>query len=357
MMWYIAIHDIRNFFRSQRTVFLWLVASMIASAVVMNYSYSFARYRGNVYEEQSGAGLPLYKISSSAISGNTLDQFLGELEKSELPRITQWNVMTDTQDGKRIAGATEISQEPWELTGMWTEGYASIGDWEQNACAISEHLLNNDGKLKMTGEEISLNDTPYVIRAVYEPLGQGADVVVSLNEYWKNYDSCEEVWIIFEEMPDEKEQQWLVETVKKYMEHGSLSCPDLSGGAGEMITASNQLQYSIFLVLLIVFLASVLQYWYDMNISSYTIYWMEGAKKRDIYAIVFCETIILCGGSYAVGWLCNMVICTFFTRNAALTRADVLQGFLIFFGTMFILCLINMVRLCRNFSLDYMERS
>ncbi len=358
MIWYVTIKDIINFYKTEKHVFIWLIISMVICSFVINYSYAFARYRGNLYDENMGENLPVYKIyGSENIEFSTFENVFSDLETAGIPEVTAVSCMTSTESGIRIAGSTEISPKNFKLTGAWVEGYASVINKDaQNICVVNENLLSYEGRLKMTGESYCLDDEDFTIGGVYESLNGTADIVVFIDKYKEKYGSFDEIWITFKENLNQNQQQVLETVIKKYVGHGSIHFPEMSSDTGKMITASNQLQYSIFIILLIVFLASIIQYWYDVNISTYTVYWITGASSKNILWVVFGETFVLSVSSYVIGLLLNVIARQVLTRNAPLTVYDIALGFSIFFGTMLVFGLINMIRICQTFSVNNIRR-
>lgn len=358
MILYAAIKDIINFYKCERAVFIRLVLSMIICAFVINYSYSFARYLGNQYDETIGTHIPVYIIhSSDDLDFLLLDQMLSDLEHAKLPDIASVCCMTNAKDGTRIAGATEILPKDFRLTGMWVEGYnADINSGKQDICVVNEQILSYGNRLKMTGESYSLEGEDLTIAAVYESFNGAADVVIFLNKYREKFQRFDELWITFSEILNVTEQVSLETIIKERIAHGSLSVPPASSETANLITDSNQMQYSLFLILLVIFLAFAMQYWYDANLSAYTVYWITGAASRDILGIVFIETFLLNAGCYVIGLVLNAFCRIFFTKNAPLTIRDIGLGFGIFFGTMVFLELANMVRICRSFSVNHIRR-
>jgi hypothetical protein len=285
-----------------------------------------------------------------------LDDILSEFDDAGLPKVVSVACYTTTENGLRIAGATELSTDVMQL-GLWVEGYAlPISKDEIEACVVEESLLSYDGRMKMTGETFRLDEEDYVIRGVFEAFMAEADVVIFMDTYKEKYGYFDDVRITFQDELGKKEQQEFESIVKKYIEHGSISYPEMSSDGGAMVTGSNQTQYSIFIVLLVVFLASVIQYWYDVNISAYTVYWLTGASNKQILKVVCCEILLLCSSTYMIGLILNAISRLIFTRNAPLTIGDVAMGFGIFFGTMLIFSLINMFRICQTFSVNNIRR-
>lgn len=358
MIWYVTLKDIFNFFKSERIVFIWLIVSMITGSFILNYSYAFARYRGDLYDYNMGTDTPVYKISSSdKVALSVFDAVFSDFEDAGLPEVVSVTCLTCAENGMRVAGSAQISPEDFPLTGLWVEGYAlPISADTRDACVVEESMLSYGNRVKMTGETFSLDEEDFVICGVYESFGGAADVVIFMDRYKEKYGCFDDIWIVFQEKLDENEQQMFETTIRKYIEHGSITYPDISGGAGEMITVSHQLKYSVLMVLLVVFLASIIQYWYDVNISTYTVYWMTGASNRKILGVVFCETLLLCTGTYVTGLILNALFRLILTRNAPLTIGDVILGFSIFFGTMLVLSLVNMIRICRTFSVKNIRR-
>lgn len=358
MIWYITLKDIYHFFVTEKIVFIWLIVSMITGSFILNYSYSFARYRGDLYDESMGIATPVYKVSGSEkVILSEFEGVFSNFEAAGFPEVVSLTCLTDTENGIRIAGSTEISPEDFSLTGAWVEGYAlPISDDQVDVCAINESLLSYEGRIKMTGEIYTLDEEDFIICGVYESFGGEADILIYIDKYIEKYGYFDDIWITFEEALNENQQQVFETIMKEYIEHGSIRYPELSSDTGEMITASNQMQYSIFIVLLVVFLASIIQYWYDVNISTYTVYWLTGASNKKILGVVFCETLILCASTYVIGLILNVIFRGVFTKTAPLTANDVILGFSIFFGTMLVFSLLNMVRICRTFSVNNIRR-
>lgn len=358
MVWYVAVKDIINFYRTEKHVFIWLIISMIVCSFVINYSYAFARYRGNLYDENMGENLPVYKIfSSDNIDFSTLENIFSDFENENISDVTAVSCMTNTKNGIRIVGSTELSPNNFKLTGAWVEGYASkIDSEQQNTCIVNESLLSYDGRLKMTGETYSIDGEDFVIGGVYESLNNTADLVIFLDKFKEKYKCFDEIWITFEEQLNSEQQQRMESVIKKYIEHRNIVFPEKTSETAQMITLSNQMQYSIFIVLLVTFLASIIQYWYDVNISTYTIYWITGASIKNILCVVLGETFILCTSSYIIGLLLNAISRQIVTKNAPLTVNDVVLGFSVFFGTMLVFGIINMIRICRTFSVNNIRR-
>lgn len=358
MVWYVAVKDIISFYKTQKNVFIWLIISMIVCSFVINYSYSFARYRGNLYDENMGENQPLYKIySSDDMDVDTYNNIISDLKKKDIPNVSSVACMTKTKNGIRIAGSTDLSPGNFKLTGAWVEGYAIEKNSEkQKICVVNEKLLSYKDKLKMTGETYSIDDEDFVIEGVYETLVSSVDIVIYLDKYMKKYGCFDELWLTFEEKLDSKQQHMVETVINNRIKNARIESPVESSEEAQAITVSNQMQYSLFIILLVVFLASIIQYWYEVNISTYTIYWMTGAPIRKILGLVLGENFILCVCSYLAGLLLNILFGQFITQSARLTVNDMALGFGIFFGTMLILGLINMLRISRTFSVNSIRR-
>ena len=172
----------------------------------------------------------------------------------------------------------------------------------------------------------------------------------------QKYGCFDELWLTFEEKLDSKQQHMVETVINNRIKNARIESPVESSEEAQAITVSNQMQYSLFIILLVVFLASIIQYWYEVNISTYTIYWMNGAPIRKILGLVLGENFILCVCSYLAGLLLNILFRQFITQSARLTVNDMALGFGIFFGTMLILGLINMLRISRTFSVNSIRR-
>lgn len=355
MGWYLAIKDIRDFCRADKRIFNRLLLGMIVCSFVMNFAYSFARYRGDLFSVNIGERVPLYRIENpQMIEMEQVSCILNELEnETDIPEVVSVSCIANGPKGMRVAGSTELTSKNAKLTGSWEEGYAlPISKDETKACAVNRTYLDYGERLKMTGQTFELNGEEYVIRGVYESLTGAADIVIYLQEFQKEYQSCNAFWIIFEENLNAKQMSCFVNIVKNYVEHGSIKEPDLTGGMGTMVTLSHMFQYSIFLVLLVIFLASIMQYWYEVNRPTYAVYWITGAKMRSILGVVFCETLLLSVGSYVIGFLLWLTVRQFVLGRMRLEMVDLVLGFALFYGTLSVLGICNMAHICRKFSAE-----
>lgn len=359
MIWYATLKDIRNFAKAEKTVFIWLIASMITVSFVLNYSYSFARYRGNLYDYNTGVTTPVYKISSSeSIQISEFEKVVLDFDKSDFPEVVSVTCFTTSESGMRIAGTSDLSSKDAFLTGLWVEGYAKqIPTSDEMACVVDESLLSYGNRVKMTGETFKLEQQDFIIRGVFESFVGSADILIHMDKYKEIYGNFDSIWITFKEELNDNQKQQFETVMKQCIEHGSITYPEMDSSTGDMIAASNRMQYSIFIVLQIVFLAAIIQYWYDVNISTYTIYWITGASTRKLLGIVFDEVLILCLGTYVIGLVLNALARLMFTTTAPLTPVDVALGFGLFFGTMLIFSLKNMVQLCKTFSVTNIRRN
>ena len=84
MVFFITLKDIAAFFRSEKKVFIWLLICMISGSFVLNYSYSFARYRGAIYEHNLGADRARYRIYADSPT-DAADAVLTQISESDLP--------------------------------------------------------------------------------------------------------------------------------------------------------------------------------------------------------------------------------------------------------------------------------
>ncbi len=135
-----------------------------------------------------------------------------------------------------------------------------------------------------------------------------------------------------------------------------MTYPPEPGEAGADIVKSNELQYTVIIVMLIVCLASLIRYWQSVNLSAYTIYWLNGASNSCIMKAAACESLILCTVTYFAGLGLNAVSRNLFSRTSPLTLNDILVGFAIFFGTFALFTLINTSKICRNFKVTDVRR-
>lgn len=349
MILYIALKDIRAFFRSEKPVFLWLIFCLICGSFVLNYSYSFARYRGEIYEYNSGASIARYQIVGSAPT-NKFNELIERISKEDLPEIQDYQLFNMTSNGNVIVGSSFISKKSAAFTGIWREGYAAeISPTELSVCAINSKLLDYNGRLTMTGEKFMIDNEEFVIRGVFE-MSNNADIVIFADKFIEKYDGFDKVWITFAQRLSAEQEQNFSKIIKNEIPDCNIIFPPAKGKAGSDIVKSNELQYTAIIIMLIICLVSIIKYWQTINISTYTIYWISGASNGKIMLLALCECLVLCVCTYLAGLGINALSRAFLSKNAPLEPLDIIIGFGVYFSVFTVFVLINTARICKTFS-------
>ncbi len=356
MAWYIAFKDIAAFFRSEKKVFIMLLLFMISGSFVLNYSYSFARYRGEIYEHSSGARTERYKIRGISPTASA-KMILEQISDGDFGGVKDYQLFGRSDDGAAVVGSSFISEHSSAFTGNWTEGYYSdINNTGDPVCAVNGKLLDYGGRLKMVGETLTLDGEDFIIKGVFEPWLNDTDIVIFADKFTQKYDELDEMWITFEQRLSDTQRAQLEKIIKETVPHAGITYPPAPGETGADIVKSNQLQYTAVIIMLVVCLASLIRYWQSVNLSAYTIYWLGGAANSQIMKAAACEALILCTVTYFAGLGLNAVSRNLFSRNSPLTINDVLVGFAIFFGTFALFTLINTSKICREFKVTDVRR-
>lgn len=352
----ITLKDIAAFMRSEKRVFFWLLACMVCGSFVLNYSYSFARWCGEMYEYAVGANIPRYKIRAEAPSADA-DALLKELETDGFPEIENYQFFGQSDKWLNVVGSSFISCSGGDFTGFWSEGYKyNFERSETNACAVNIDLLEYGERFKMTGEPFTLDGEEFTIRGVFENTGSGSDIVIFPEKFLEKYEKISELRITFAKRLDEKEFGRFEQLVRERLPGSKITKPPEPGVEGSDMVKSNELQYSAIVIMLVVCLVSLIKYWQSVNLPAYTVYWINGATNGVISGVALCESLLLCGSTYLVGLGLNALSRLFMTRTASLTPNDILIGFGIFFGVFAVFTLINTVRICGRFKVANVRR-
>lgn len=356
MILYITLKDIRAFFASEKKVFIWLLICMIGCAFVLNYSYSFARWRGAMYEYSVEADVPRYKISGRAPSEQA-DRLVKNLDADGFPELKSYQLFGKSDGGLNIVASSFISRSTGTFTGFWSEGYRyNFERTEALACAVNIERLDYGERLKMTGEPFSLDGEEFTIRGVFENVWNNTDVVIFPEKFLEKYDEVSEVWVTFSERLDDAQFLRLEELVSEMSRNCGIRKPPEPGVEGADTVKSNQIQYTIIVIMLVVCLVSMIKYLQEKNLAAYTVYRINGATDGVIIGVALCEAALLCGFAYLVGLGLNALSRLFMTKTAALTWGDILFGFGIFFGVFAIFTLINTVKICKRFNISNVRR-
>lgn len=360
MVWYITFKDIASFFNSQKKVFIWLVICMICGSFVLNYSYSFARYRGDLYEYATGADIPRYKvngISKGEDAKEILSEIRPEIRNGDFPEIRDYQLFGKSNDGLLIVGSSFISQNSASFTGTWSEGYYNkIPNGLDRVCAVNIDLLDYGERLKMVGEAFVLDGEEFTIKGVFAPFRNNNDIIILADKFLEKYDDADSLWLTFEQRLNETQSRELEQIIREKIPTAAILPPPEKGTEGAQTVKSNQLQYSAIIILLVVCLVSLIKYWQSVNLPAYTIYWINGAANSRIMQVAACESLVLCSATYLIGLGLNVLSRQFFTRNSPLTLNDILIGFGIFFGTFALFTLINTAKICKQFKVTNIRR-
>ncbi len=356
IIWYITFKDIASFFNSQKKVFIWLIICMICGSFVLNYSYSFARYRGDMYKYATGADIPRYKVNGISKASDA-EKILSEIRGGDFPEIREYQIFGKSNDGLAVVGSSFISENSASYTGTWSEGYYNeIPNGLDNVCAVNIKLLDYGERLKMTEEVFVLDGEEFTIKGVFEPFRNNNDIVILAYKFLEKYDNADNLWLTFEQRPSEAQSRKLEQIIRDKIPTAAILPPPEKGAEGAQTVRSNQLQYSAIIILLLVCLVSLIKYWQSVNLPAYTIYWINGAANSRIMQVAACESLVLCLATYLAGLGLNVLSRNIFTRNSPLTLQDILIGFGIFFGTFALFTLINTAKICKQFKVTNIRR-
>lgn len=354
MIMRIALKDTAAFFRCEKRVFVWLIACMTCGAFVLNYSYTFARWYGGMYEYNTGADIARYKISGSGKSVDA-DEMFYRIQNGGFPELTEYQFFTSSA-GHKVAGSSVLTRSSGAYTGVWVEGYSKPIEHDKSAVAVSDSLLEYGDRMKMTGETFTLDGEDFKIRGVYESSPWGtADAVIFADKFLEKYRSFDALWLTFSERLNGEQTARLKQLLGEYADVRITEPPE-PGSSGEPYTRACLIQYSAIVVLLVVNLTSLMKYWQKVNLPTYTVYWINGATSGTVMAAAMCEALLLCVPTYLAGLLANFVSRQFSSWKVELTANDLLLGFGIFFGTFALFTLINTARICRNFNTANVRR-
>lgn len=328
---------------------------MICGSFVLNYSYSFAQYRGDVYEYNSGEAVARYKINGNS-TVTSASEILEKLSAGNFPKVDNYQLFGKSESGYTVVGSSYISENSSSFTGIWKEGYAAEIENMGNVCAVNSELLDYGERLKMTNEKFTLDGNEYTIRGVFESIKANTDVVIFADNFIDKFDRFNSLWITFSERLNEKQTAEFESIIKTGIESGSLSYPPEPGAVSSDIVKSNKIQYTAIIIMLEICLVSLIKYWQFVNLPAYTIYWINGATNRKIMCVALCESLLLCVLTYFVGLGINAVSRRLFSFSSALTISDILIGFGIYFGTFAIFTLINTANICKQFSVSNVRR-
>lgn len=363
MILYVAFQNLKLFYLSNRKVFVWMIISLTLSSFILCYAYSFARYRGKVYEHSAGSDIARYRIECSSIVSEDAFQKLKDGLDHGFPDIDLIQCFSTTNDGYSLCGTTEISMSSGEYTGLWKEGYyIEYIDSEERVCAVNDKLLSYGDRLKMSGTSYSVNGIDYTIRGVYEktPDAPGVkkqvDIVIPLTCFWKDGFAADTIWIVFQNRMTDRQLERFRKVLTDTIGESNLILPPVPGEDGAFVTNLNMIQYSMIYIMLVVCLVFLIRYFQQVNLSTYTIYWITGARKTILMLSSILELLILCVTTFLAGGFLNWAFRFLIVQSEALTMTDLLLGFGIYLFVFVIFGTSQMRQICNHFQLSNIRR-
>lgn len=357
---YITLKDVRAFFFRERKLFLFYLISMVICSFSINFAYSFANYRGEIYDQGTGESTPVLKVYSEVpLSTDTFNKILDSWNDSDSGRkypIAEYVCFSENSRGLTIAGASFISPKYSRVTGLWAEGYWSeITPADGSVIAINGNLLDySNNKMKMTGETYELDGREYIIKGVYEKNGI-SDAMIFYDDFSENYGSMDSFWVIMQSDLDEDALKCFTSMLQGYIAHGSIEYPQNGATTGSMVSASNKMQYSLIIAVLVYFVAMMYNFWHERNLPAYTVYWVVGMPPIKIIGIAVTEMLLLFGGTYLVGLMFNLLVRLFLSDYLPVSIKDIILGFGLIFTIMLVCSIKNMYRMCKDFSLTNLK--
>ena len=356
MILYISVRDFAAFYRKEKGVFVWLLVSMVFTSFLMNASYSFAKERGRLFNKYSGADIPMVWVYLDKKTGfDKYDSLEKKLADSGLPKEKSSSLLVNAGKGITVIGRDEITPDFSVLSGIWTEGYFSkITEETGNECAVDASLLDYGDKNVMVGEQFEFEGHSYTIKGVYEDR-EYVDVTLFKDTFRKNFDGFDTLFFVFKKSMNSEERTEFEKLAASELGSARFSYNDDRMEEGQALEVTQRVQYSIFILLLVVFITYIIRFWHERNISTYTIYRLNGATAGKIVAIIATEALLLGVSTYVLGLAADALLLLVIHKNL-ITLESIGFGFALFFVPMFILTVTNAVQLCKGFNITDIRR-
>lgn len=354
----ITLKDIAAFVRSEKQVFFWLLACMVCGSFVLNYSYSFARYQGRLFDWMNAVDKAKYGIVCSGAEGvEKATAILDRVTKDDFPEIESYQLFRDSEDGYPVVGSTELSLKV--TGGMWIEGYHRNIENVGNVCAMNTSLVDYGDRIRMTGESVVIDGEEFIVKGVFNPYWDNMGAVIFADKFLEKYDDFTQISVTFKERLDDVQQSELERVVRENVT-GRITVPPKPGSTNKEVTRSSEIGFSMMAVILVLCLVVLLKYWQQVNLPAYTVYWINGATNGTIMRIALCESLLFCVVTYAAGLglnvLAHKIFSGIFSATAPLELSDIIMGFVIFFGTFTIFTVINAAKICKTFRVTNVRR-
>lgn len=343
MILYITLKELCAFFRQKKEVFLFMVFCMISISFVMNYAFSFNRYRVNELKRDIEPFNSVYWITpDNEIPCSEIEKIKSELKANGFPEIIETYLLSKTSEGEEIVGADYIAKDSIALNEFWLESTDDILTGSGgNFCVVNEdyfgfgiHKEEYKGHIKVVGEKLMIDNEEFEVKGVVKGLTLKA-FLIDLTKFKEKYPFCCKATFVFSEALNSTQEEEFYGIVRKHIEHGNVQPLDWFDGSVSLLYNTNILQYTAVIILSIICLVSMLEFWQNCNRTTYAIYWLNGASKNALVASSILGILMIALGGYLIG-LCLSVATQFvFPMLAKLAFDDIILGF-----SLYMLCFI-----------------
>lgn len=338
MILYISLKEICAFFKQKREVFLWLIFCMICISFAMNYAFSFSRFNSNRIYNFYEPRARIFEINCNEETDlGAVDDIKSELESSGFPSVKETYLFKRFEDGREIIGADYIGKNAdiFLMEEAWIETDDEIlASGKDNVCLIAEDSIDEINGLTVVGEKYEADGEEYVIGGVVRGFFVET-AMIPMDKFKEKYASCSRVDLVFSEKLSDEQTDELYAVVQKHIEHGGIKRYKQPETAALSSYSSNVMLYAAVVLLAVVCLISMLEFWQNCNKTTYAVYWLNGASKKKLAASSVLGIIMLALGGYLIGLCLSAAAQFIFPMLTSLELTDIILGF-----SLYIICFI-----------------
>lgn len=333
MTLYITIKELGAFFKQKKEVFLWMIFCMICISFVMNYAFSYNRFTSNQSKRffESRARYFMINCPDETDCG-VIDEIKSELENNGFPKVKETYIFNNSRNESPIIGADYIGKnsDMFIIEEAWLETDDEIlANANDYICVVSQSILDETDSMTVVGNNFEIDGEEFVIGGVAHGYFV-ENAMIPLDKFKEKYSSCREIDLFFSEELSETQIEEFYQIVQQHIEHGSIKRYQQPDDLVMPSYYSNMIQYVVVVLLSIVCLISMLEFWQDCNKTTYVIYWLNGATKSKLVLSSLLGIVILALGTYLIGLGLSSIANFIFPMLTSLELTDIVFGFLFY---------------------------
>jgi hypothetical protein len=341
--------SLKDFFIMERTIFLIMIISLIASSFSTFAIFALAEYqiistRANFENQQKFYSVSFEDNIAIKQINDLINNFSNEIDNYELVHNTsQFEIHCSANIND--ANVFWYEKEDFKLKDKNFNFAESSG-----ICAIDYHLVNYEKRSSVLGTITNVDGQDYTIGGVFGAQPKYNLVYISISDFQKMKYDVNEIHIKFKKIPDKKQINNFCEKINSLSSNAYIEYPSKTDTASNKIYINNILQGSAIIFLAMIGVATIFYYWLQESLQLRLVQYISGAHTFEIFIQIIAEAFILGGISFFAGIILYKIL-ELFLPQYRFTMLNLIVSGIIYFTFLFLFVGIYAGYSCKNLNI------